>query len=236
MLGYYTYMLVDPRNNLPFYVGKGTGRRCYQHLTEARSGRNNSHKCNVIRKILSLGMEPVIKVVDSGLTEAVAFELEEFLIQELGRHDKSSGHLTNKTNGGEGASGAIRTHEMKRKISAFVTENNPMHRDEVRLKTSGKNHWNYGQPAANLGMKWTDEQRAAQSKRFSGEHHNLFGKPCSEARKAAIKAATTGVKKSTTINMRKPRSKVECPHCGKVGGSNTMHRWHMDNCKEKAAC
>ena len=233
---FYAYMLVDPRNNLPFYVGKGKDRRCTQHISEARSFRNNSHKCNVIRKILSLGMEPVIKVVDSGLSEAVAFELEEFLIQEIGRSDKHGGLLTNKTNGGEGASGAIRTPEMKQKLSDFFTHNNPMHRDEVRLKTSGENHWNYGQPAANLGMKWTDEQRAALSKKFSGENHPSFGKPCSEARRQAIKAATKGIKKSTTINMRKPRSKVKCPHCGKVGGSNTMHRWHFDNCKEKAKC
>lgn len=230
---YYTYMLVDPRSGAPFYVGKGKNRRCYQHVAEARTTNRNSHKCNVIRKILSLGMEPVVKVVDSDLTESVAFELEEFLIQEIGRSDRHGGLLTNKTNGGEGASGAIRTPEMKQKLSDFVTKNNPMHRDDVRLKTTGENHWAFGKPALNLGSKWTDEQRAAQSERFSGENHNMFGKPCSEARKAAIKAATTGVKKSTTINMCKPKSKVECPHCGKVGGSNTMHRWHFDNCKEK---
>jgi hypothetical protein len=25
--------------------------------------------------------------------------------------------------------------------------------------------------------------------------------------------------------------KIKCPHCGKVGGSNIMKRWHFDNCK-----
>lgn len=233
---FYTYILSDPRNGLPFYVGKGKGDRYAHHLSEALSYRNNSHKCNVIRKILSSGLEPITNIVESGISESAAFEFEEFLIQEIGRSDLGRGSLTNKTNGGEGASGAIRSDAMKRKLSEFVSKNNPMHRDEVRMKTTGENHWNYGQPAANLGMKWTAAQRAAQSARFSGEKHNMFGKPCSEERRAAIKAATTGVKKSTTINMRKPRSKVECPHCGKVGGSNTMHRWHFDNCKEKTTC
>jgi len=26
---------------------------------------------------------------------------------------------------------------------------------------------------------------------------------------------------------------VECPHCGKQGGSSSMPRWHFDNCKMK---
>ena len=28
-----------------------------------------------------------------------------------------------------------------------------------------------------------------------------------------------------------PRPKVECPHCGKIGNSMVMPRWHFDNCK-----
>ena len=27
--------------------------------------------------------------------------------------------------------------------------------------------------------------------------------------------------------------KIKCPHCGKVGGSNIMRRWHFDNCSQK---
>lgn len=26
---------------------------------------------------------------------------------------------------------------------------------------------------------------------------------------------------------------VTCPHCGKIGAKNIMHRWHLDNCKFK---
>ena len=29
-----------------------------------------------------------------------------------------------------------------------------------------------------------------------------------------------------------PQKKIECPHCGKIGGT-TMYRWHFDNCKYK---
>ena len=248
---YYTYMLVDPRNGLPFYIGKGHGRRCFSHVREARTTDKNSHKLQKIRKIESLGLTVIVKKVEEGVSDADSQDFEMLLIEECLDHGIQ---LTNQTLGGDGSSGYRHTEEARVKISEkikgrtvtqenkqrlsdlFRNGGNPMHRDDVRLKTTGENHWNYGQPAANLGMKWTDEQRAAQSERFSGENHPMFGKRCSEERRAAIKAATTGVKKSTTINMRKPRSKVECPHCGKVGGSNTMHRWHFDNCKEKAKC
>lgn len=26
---------------------------------------------------------------------------------------------------------------------------------------------------------------------------------------------------------------IKCPHCNKIGGVNTMPRWHFDNCKKK---
>lgn len=28
-------------------------------------------------------------------------------------------------------------------------------------------------------------------------------------------------------------TKVKCPHCGVVGGTNVIKRWHFDNCKKK---
>ena len=30
-LGYYVYMLIDPRDDRPFYVGKGVGNRIFDH-------------------------------------------------------------------------------------------------------------------------------------------------------------------------------------------------------------
>jgi len=34
-------------------------------------------------------------------------------------------------------------------------------------------------------------------------------------------------------NLRKPKSKLTCPHCNLSGGSSQMKRWHFDNCKSK---
>jgi len=38
-------------------------------------------------------------------------------------------------------------------------------------------------------------------------------------------------KEKRSATMRKPKSKSQCPHCNKIGGSGIMQRWHFDNCK-----
>lgn len=34
--GYYVYQYIDPRTNLPFYIGKGIGKRYLAHLLETK--------------------------------------------------------------------------------------------------------------------------------------------------------------------------------------------------------
>ncbi len=41
------------------------------------------------------------------------------------------------------------------------------------------------------------------------------------------------IKAKRSESMRKPRAKVTCPYCGKVGGGGAMRQYHMDNCKSK---
>jgi len=38
-LGWYVYLLVDPRSGRPFYVGRGRGNRCFRHVGAARAAR-----------------------------------------------------------------------------------------------------------------------------------------------------------------------------------------------------
>lgn len=206
---YYVYLYVKPDGTV-FYVGKGKEDRYLHHLQEAKKPKSkdkNKLKISTIRKILKQGLEPDIRFIDKNLSEEQAFELEEFLISEIGRIDLGTGTLTNLTNGGEGSSGVIVSEETRHKR---------------RLKMQGELNPNYG-------CKDTPEMIEAKRQRMLGRKML----PCSEERKEKIRQATTGVKKSTTINMRKPRSKVICPHCNKEGGSNTMRRWHFDNCKHK---
>jgi hypothetical protein len=102
---YFVYIYRHPKTKIPFYVGYGKNQRHFSHLNEARKSttpKQNEHKLNTIRKILREGLEPIIEIVDSGLSKCVACELEVFLISEIGRADKNEGTLTNQTLGGDG--------------------------------------------------------------------------------------------------------------------------------------
>jgi hypothetical protein len=88
MNNFYVYGHFKPNEDIPFYVGKGTGRRAWQ-----KNGRNEYWK-NVVNKY---GYE--VKLLEENLTEEGAYERERELIIEIGL-DK----LTNILTGGEGMS------------------------------------------------------------------------------------------------------------------------------------
>ena len=50
-----------------------------------------------------------------------------------------------------------------------------------------------------------------------------------------ISKKLTGIKRTEEFkeNLRKPKEKVTCPHCGKVGCGGAMVQWHFDICKSR---
>jgi uncharacterized protein len=78
---YYVYVYIDPRNFEEFYYGKGKGSRKLAHLSDG----NDSEKVRRIRAIAAEGLQPIIKTVAAGLTEAEAHLIETTLIWRLGR-------------------------------------------------------------------------------------------------------------------------------------------------------
>tara|TARA_R110000868_G_scaffold187664_4_gene430194 strand:- start:1334 stop:1858 length:525 start_codon:yes stop_codon:yes gene_type:complete len=91
---YFVYELIDPRNGLVFYIGKGKGDRPKQHEAEARKGKRTA-KCNTIREILEAGHTVTISIVRHFKDEAKAYAFEKRHIEAHGL-DK----LTNMQPGG----------------------------------------------------------------------------------------------------------------------------------------
>jgi hypothetical protein len=101
---FYVYVLLRP-NGQPFYVGKGLGRRVFNHEMEARNTTLKTYKLNVIRAIMKEGGAVSYALPRFCDDEIEAHALEVALIAKLGRHDLKRGPLTNQTDGGEGVTG-----------------------------------------------------------------------------------------------------------------------------------
>lgn len=79
---YYVYLLIDPRDNQVFYVGKGINLRTFQHEQDAEmaGADTESKKLKTINDIKNSGYE-VKREIFSNLTESESFNLEAVLIK-----------------------------------------------------------------------------------------------------------------------------------------------------------
>jgi hypothetical protein len=87
-LGYYVYVLKDPRNGEIFYVGKGKDNRIFQHIYEADLTTNVSDKLERIRDIGNDKVEHYI--LRHGLTKELSLEIESACIDLIGLDNLSN--------------------------------------------------------------------------------------------------------------------------------------------------
>lgn len=100
---FYTYAFLR-RDGTPYYIGKGTGKRCYDN-----TGRRVCKRPRDKSRIL---------ILKKGLTEGEAFKHEIYMIAVYGRKDLGTGILRNLTDGGEGMSNPAERVRKKLRINA----------------------------------------------------------------------------------------------------------------------
>lgn len=106
-IGNYVYLLVDPRDNTIFYVGKGKGNRVFSHEEHVKKliskavtlQRPLSAKEYMIQEIIHNGKKVLKYIVRIGLTKDEAFVVESVIINLLGSSEmgdiKFAASLTN---------------------------------------------------------------------------------------------------------------------------------------------
>ena len=203
---FYVYKHIRLDNNTAFYIGKGKGNRIYVPS-------RNIHHDNICKRY---GYK-VVKIKEN-LTEEEAFALEREIIEDYvfvfgyginikgyDDYDHKLPHLTNRTWGGEGASGARKgihhSEEAKQKISESMKGKNKGKKrsEEMKQKISKTNKGRHHSEETKRKMS-----EACKGKR-AGKNNHFYGKHHSEETKIKISEANKGKKLSeeTKMKMRK---------------------------------
>ena len=126
-IGYYVYILVDPKNNIPFYIGKGCGNRVFSHVKSIQKGKtNSSHSKDLyIQKIQNRTKhknEVLHYIVRYGLTHEHALLIESVLIdlfnQKMNIKLSNSTSLTNINDGFYSDRGCITAEALEKLMSS----------------------------------------------------------------------------------------------------------------------
>ena len=108
----YVYVLVDPRNNCIFYVGKASGNRVYQHARAALVEDSPSLKLSTIRELKVLGLDVKYYIIRHNLSEQEAYLVESSIIDLLTYPAFNKGNiLTNIVSGHHQWNEGIKTDE-----------------------------------------------------------------------------------------------------------------------------
>lgn len=204
LLEYYVYAYLRKSDNTPYYIGKGCRTRMFSKQHSVTVPKDKSQ----------------IQLIASNLTESMAHSVEIMLIGQYGRKDLGTGILHNRTDGGEGSSGAVVSPETRLKISLALKGR--------KLPPRNKDHCD--NIAKSLKGKTTGPHSSEHKQRIS---NSLKGKEKTAAQLQKFHETTKSRKQSGIKGKKRTINLVTCPHCGTSGGGGNMTRYHFEKCKSK---
>lgn len=209
----YTYIYIDPRTDIPFYVGKGSGNRAKDYS----SHNHNKTLIGRIQRLRNLDLSPNIEYFFVS-DDFSAKWLERCFISAYGRKDQFTGCLLNHTDGGEGTVGFKWSDEAKQRMSN---------------QRKGRKPWNLGKSMVDH-LTTESLERMKEGARKAGKKRK--GCTISENQKLAIGKAAANRKgekrgKFPGVSISN-KQLVTCPYCKKTGMSGGMRKHHFDRCKQ----
>lgn len=145
---YYVYELIDPRDNKPFYVGKGKNDRMYKHSNCESTKKKNPFLYYKLNKIKSLGLEPIRQKVIENLSEPDALQAEKDLISTYGLEN-----LCNILPGGYEHCGAPHSEETKKKMSEVKKGKSPKNLQQLIELVRSKGNQIYQIPSGSYRLR-----------------------------------------------------------------------------------
>jgi hypothetical protein len=116
---------------------------------------------------------------------------------------------------------------------------------DYRANLTGENHWTVGNEEFSKRMRennpmFNPEVVEKVSKKTSETIKKLHAEGKYRHLKPMLRENWLGDKNpmrnpEISQKLKKPKPKVECPHCGKIGGLPVMRRYHFDECKNRGA-
>jgi hypothetical protein len=159
---YYVYHIINPITNRIFYIGKGTGNRCKQHLSDKKEYSFNKRLNGYIRNLIDDGNIPTIIKIAENLTEETSYELEENEIKKYGRVGfEEDGILLNILESG--------------RPPKYEGENHPWwgrtHKEETKKKISDTQKEMYvsGKIKKRVGHKQSEESKEKNRQKHLGK-------------------------------------------------------------------
>lgn len=205
---YYVYGLVDPRDQKIKYIGKGSGRRMFVHVSNARNDVINDHnliKYGALKEILKEFKDIAYCKLFETDDEIEAYKHETVLIKQHNTIAPKGWNLLCGQIGtlsGKNAPMYGKTHSKETKEKISKTKSNPSKELRKRLSemNKGRAPWNKGKKCPEsegdknpfYGKTHSAESRKKMSNALKGEKHPLFGKTRSEQTKQKISNANKG--------------------------------------------